>query len=81
MKIANKHGILNVYPRELDAEQYISDKEKEIMITKKIHSGWMLKAKRLSKAIPVRVPGSVYQALLDSKEMEDQLAPERTKLL
>lgn len=71
MKIANKHGILNVYPRELDAEQYISDKEKEIMIAKKIHSGWMLKAKRLSKAIPVRVPGSVYQALLDSKEMED----------
>lgn len=71
MKIANKHGILNVYPRELDAEQYISDKEKEIMITKKIHSGWMLEAKRLSKAIPVRVPGSVYQALLDSKEMED----------
>ena len=41
------------------------------MITKKIHSGWMLKSERLSEAIPVKVPGSVYQALLDSGKMED----------
>ena len=39
------------------------------MITKKIHSGWMLKSERLSRSIPVKVPGSVYQALLNSGKM------------
>ena len=41
------------------------------MIEEKIHSGWMLKADQLKEAIPVSVPGSVYQALLENHKMED----------